>query len=73
MTASDYACRMPTSAKPETKLATSIGDGAQRIGVGISTMKLILARNDVKSVRIGRRRLVLLASLNEYLERLAAE
>jgi hypothetical protein len=60
-------------ATPDTKLATSILDGAHRLGVGLSTMKLLLARNDVKSVRIGRRRLVLVQSLSDYLSRLTSQ
>jgi hypothetical protein len=57
----------------ENKLATSLPDGAHRLGVGLSTMKLLLARGDVQSVRIGRRRLVLISSLSDYLTRLASE
>lgn len=54
-----------------SKLATSMPDAAQRIGVGLSTMKTLVGRGDVRTVRIGRRRLVLIDSLNDYLMRLA--
>jgi excisionase family DNA binding protein len=55
------------------KLLCSRQEAADCIGVSLSTFKELLAHGDIKSVRIGRRRLVPVASLTDYLSRLSAK
>ena len=55
------------------KLLCSRREAADCIGVSLSKFKELLARGHIKSVRIGRRRLVPVASLADYLARLLAE
>jgi excisionase family DNA binding protein len=54
-------------------LVISIPGAAERLAIGLSTVKLLIARGDLKTVRIGRRRLVIVASLQGYLSRLSRE
>lgn len=64
---------MITSTGQTDALALSIAMAAHRLGIGLSTMKALVARGEVRSVRIGRRRLVMAESLNDYIARLAAQ
>ncbi len=54
-------------------LTISIPGAAGRLGIGLSTAKLLVARGELKTIRIGRRRLVLADSLRDYVARLASQ
>ena len=54
-------------------LTLSLIAAAQRLGIGLSTMKALAARGEVRSIRIGRRRLITAQSLHDYIARLAAQ
>jgi excisionase family DNA binding protein len=48
-------------------------DAAERLGIGRWLLYQLIARNEVQSVRIGRRRLVPASSIDAYLDRLMDE
>jgi excisionase family DNA binding protein len=60
-----------SQAAPDGALTISIPAAADRLGVGLSTTKLLIGRGELQTVRIGRRRLVVAQSLREYIVRLA--
>jgi len=53
-----------------TALLQSISEAAASIGVGRSLMYELVATSQVETVRVGRRRLVVVASLEAYVEKL---
>ena len=55
------------SADPRLCLATD--SAAERLGVGLTTMRALIASGEVESITIGRRRLVLAESLAEYVQK----
>ena len=56
-----------------TQLLISVDESAQSLGIGRSQMYEIVMAGQVESVKIGKRRLVIAASLEPYIERLKAE
>lgn len=50
-------------------LALSIEDAARRPGVGRTFMIALLNRGEIRSLKVGRRRLVPMRALNDFLER----
>ena len=44
-------------------------DAAQMLGIGRSMAKRLVARGELETVEVGRRRLVLVASIRDYVER----
>ena len=54
-------------------ISCDIRTACKLIGISRSSFYLVLARGDVPSIKVGRRRLVLVASLRTWLESLTAE
>lgn len=54
----------------EPKILWSIPDSAQQISVGRSMMYELIARGDIGTVKIGRRRLVPHAELERYVAKI---
>lgn len=55
------------------KLLCSTDDATERLSIGRSQMFDLIRRGEIQSVKVGRRRLVLTASLDAYVDRLVAE
>jgi len=54
------------------KLAYSIDDAMMALSIGRTALFDLLRRNEITSVKIGRRRLIPATSLHAYLDRLVA-
>ena len=54
-------------------LALGIDDAATAIGVARSAMYAIVARGEIESFKLGRRRLILAKTLDAYINRVAKE
>lgn len=54
-------------------LSVGVDDSARLIGVARSMMYEILARGDLQSFKIGRRRLILVKDLEAFIDRQAKE
>lgn len=57
----------------ESKLAVSVDEAAALIGVGRDIMFRLTASGEVKSFKIGARRLVSVKALHDFVERRTAE
>ncbi|HKS47369.1 MAG TPA: helix-turn-helix domain-containing protein [Amycolatopsis sp.] len=55
------------------KLAYSTEDACEALSIGRTQLFDLLREGEIKSVKIGRRRLIPVDSLREYLDRLLAE
>lgn len=55
------------------KLLCSIEDAMTTLSIGRTAIFDLLRSNEIDSVKIGRRRLILVASLHTYLDRLITE
>ncbi|HDS1059583.1 helix-turn-helix domain-containing protein [Pseudomonas putida] len=55
------------------QLSVSIEEAAKSIGVARSTIYEIVARGDLPSFKLGRRRMILMAELSAFINRVAAE
>ncbi|MGH3769600.1 MAG: helix-turn-helix domain-containing protein [Pseudonocardiaceae bacterium] len=55
------------------KLAYGIDEGCSTLSIGRTAMFDLLRKGEIKSVKIGRRRLIPAASLEAYVGRLVAE
>ena len=55
------------------QLSVSIEEAAKSIGVARSTIYEIVARGDLPSFKLGRRRMILMAELTAFITRAAAE
>ncbi len=49
--------------------ALSIREAHQVMGVGKTTLYAILSRNELQTIRIGRRRLILASSIDAFIQR----
>lgn len=58
---------------PISPLSVGVEDGARLIGVARSMFYEILARGEIESFKLGRRRLVLVKELEAYINRQAKE
>lgn len=58
---------------PMNPLSVGVEDGARLIGVARSMFYEILARGEIESFKLGRRRLVLVKELEAYINRQAKE
>lgn len=58
---------------PMNPLSVGVDDGARLIGVARSMFYEILARGEIESFKLGRRRLVLVKHLEAYINRQAKE
>lgn len=58
---------------PMSPLSVGVEDGARLIGVARSMFYGILARGEIESFKLGRRRLVLVKELEAYINRQAKE
>ena len=56
-----------------TPLSVGVDDGARLIGVARSMFYEILARGEIESFKLGRRRLVLVKNLEAFINRQAKE
>jgi excisionase family DNA binding protein len=56
-----------------TKLAYSTDETCAKLSIGRTALFDLLRRNEITSVKIGRRRLIPAASLDAYLARLVAD
>ena len=56
-----------TSTEQPTPLAFSPNDGARMVGLGRTTFYDLLATGRIPSIKVGRRRLVTLAALEQFL------
>ena len=63
---------MSEQAQPE-KLAVSVNEAAALIGLGRDLTYRLVMSGEVKSFLVGKRRLVSVAGLREYIERRTAE
>lgn len=57
----------------DDKVAYSVREAAQALSLGTSTVKKLIASDELASVRVGRRRLIPRSALTDYLHRLAQE
>src|SRR5690625_1763356 len=57
----------------DDKVAYSVQEAAQALSLGTSTVKKLIASDELASVRVGRRRLIPRSALTDYLHRLAQE
>ena len=55
------------------KLAVSVKDGAQLIGLGRDMLYQLVLSGDIPSFKVGTRRLISVAALREYVEQRTAE
>lgn len=62
-----------TQAQPIPTLAIGIEDAARSIGVARSAIYEIVARGEIPSFKLGRRRMILMRELDAYINRMAAE
>lgn len=62
-----------TQAQPIPTLAIGIEDAARSIGVARSAIYEIVARGEIPSFKLGRRRMILMKELDAYINRMAAE
>jgi excisionase family DNA binding protein len=60
-------------AQPTQALAIGIDEAARVIGVARSMLYEIVARGEVESFKLGRRRLILVKNLDAYINRVAKE
>lgn len=58
---------------PITPLSVGVDDGARLIGVARSMFYEILARGEIESFKLGRRRLILVKNLEAFINRQAIE
>ncbi len=65
--------RIEATVDSSAKRLLSQREAAQLLSIGLSTLKQMLAREQLKSVRIGRRRLVVSASLDALIDALKIE
>lgn len=56
-----------------TPLSVGVDDGARLIGVARSMFYEILARGEIESFKLGRRRLILVKNLEAFINRQAKE
>ena len=52
----------------EGTLAVSVSEGARRLGVSVRTVSTLIARGDLGSCKIGRRRVIPIAALEAFLQ-----
>jgi excisionase family DNA binding protein len=64
--------REPAATNDQT-LLISVEEAAHLLGVGRTTMFELVGRGDVKSVRLGRRRLIARKSLESFVESLSSQ
>ncbi len=62
-----------THAQPIPALAMSIEESARVIGIARATLYEIVARGEIESFKLGRRRLILTKTLESYINRVAQE
>lgn len=68
-----YESRAALDVAPGPPLLLSRRGAADRLAVGVTTIDMLIGSGQVRSVRIGRARRVVAASLEDFIERLAAE
>lgn len=54
-------------------LMVSLPEAARRVGLGLSKTKYLVAQQEIRSVLIGKRRLVPVAAIQEFVDRVVAE
>ncbi len=66
----DHDPKVPT---PKRRLLYSVEEAAQLLGIGRTFMFELVATGQIDSLKIGRRRKISTAALDDYVQRLAAE
>ena len=64
---------MQSHKNPVAPIAMPVQAGAGYLGLGITSIYHLLNRGEIETVTVGRRRLLLTASLDAYIERKRAE
>ena len=54
-------------------ILVGLSDAARRMGLGLSTLKVLVQRADLRSIRVGKRRLVPVAAIEEFVARHLAD
>lgn len=60
---------MTTKADASSAVLIGMPEAAQRMGLGLSTLKALVHRNEIRSITVGKRRLIPVAALEEYVAR----
>ena len=55
--------------RDETQLAIGMAEAARRLGLSVRTVATLIARRELPSRRVGRRRIVPVAALDAFMER----
>ena len=58
-----------TNGSPEAPLLLSVRDVASRLGIGINTTYKFVREGRIRSISVGRRRLIPLSELQDFIER----
>jgi excisionase family DNA binding protein len=61
-----------TVVAPEAKLLVSVEEAAALLSLGRTVTWALVRKNELRSVKVGKTRRVVVASLQEYVERLAS-
>jgi excisionase family DNA binding protein len=66
-----YKRRIPLGSHlPGAKVLVSVDEAAELLSVGRTVVYRLVARNEVRSIKVGRTRRIVVASLHEYVGRL---
>lgn len=57
----------------EDKLLVSVDEAARRVSIGLTVMYELIGSGEVASIKLGRRRLIPVRALEEFMERRLAE
>jgi excisionase family DNA binding protein len=60
---------MENHKKPLEPIAVGFSQGAEVLGIGLSTFKMLAATGKIATFYVGRRRLVKVAELHDFIER----
>jgi excisionase family DNA binding protein len=65
-----YKRRIPLGSHlPGAKVLVSVDEAAELLSVGRTVVYRLVARNEVRSIKVGRTRRIVVASLHEYVGR----
>lgn len=65
--------RQPAPDSPPSQLAYSMPEAARALGIGVSTLYLLIARGEIQTFTIGRRRVVSARAIERFIQRREAE
>jgi excisionase family DNA binding protein len=55
--------------KTDSTLLVGMHEAAQRMGLGLSTVKALVQRNELRSITVGKRRLIPITALEAFVAR----